>query len=65
MNKHFIILFLLAGLTFGVKAQSMRMLLAEGFTSSTCGPCASQNPAFDALLHNNMDKITSIKYHMS
>ncbi len=65
MNKNFILLILLAGITFGAKAQSMRMLLAEGFTSSTCGPCASQNPAFDALLHNNMDKITSIKYHMS
>lgn len=65
MNKNFILLILLAGITFCAKAQSMRMLLAEGFTSSTCGPCASQNPAFDALLHNNMDKITSIKYHMS
>jgi len=65
MNKNFILLILLAGITFSAKAQSMRMLLAEGFTSSTCGPCASQNPAFDALLHNNMDKITSIKYHMS
>lgn len=46
-------------------AQVQRMLLAEGFTSSTCGPCASQNPAFDALLHANTDKITSIKYHMN
>lgn len=48
-----------------LQAQAQRMLLAEGFTSSTCGPCASQNPAFDALLHANTDKITSIKYHMN
>lgn len=46
-------------------AQSNRMVLAEHFTSATCGPCAAQNPAFDALLHANADKITSIKYHMS
>lgn len=32
MNKNFILLILLAGITFGAKAQSMRMLLAEGFT---------------------------------
>ncbi len=49
-------------LTFG---QSQRFVVAEEFTSSTCGPCASQNPAFDALLQQNADVITSIKYHMS
>jgi hypothetical protein len=42
-----------------------RMVLYEEFTSTTCGPCASQNPGFDALLQNNLDKATSIKYHMS
>jgi hypothetical protein len=47
------------------QAQTPRMVLAESFTSTTCGPCGSQNPAFDALLHANEDKITSIKYHMS
>jgi hypothetical protein len=48
-----------------VQAQTPRMVLAESYTSTTCGPCGSQNPAFDALLHANEDKITSIKYHMS
>lgn len=65
MKRTSTLLFALILLTTAGMAQSMRMLLAEGFTSSTCGPCASQNPAFDALLHNNVDKITSIKYHMS
>ena len=49
-------------ITFG---QSQRFVLAEEFTSATCGPCAGQNPAFDALLQQNADVITSIKYHMS
>ncbi len=53
---------LIAGSAF---AQSQRMVLAEEFTSSTCGPCATQNPAFDALLQQNTDVITAIKYHMS
>ncbi len=65
MKKNLTLLLLLSFFALTTYAQSNRMLLAEGFTSSTCGPCASQNPAFDALLHNNLDKITSIKYHMS
>jgi hypothetical protein len=40
------------------------MVLAEESTSSTCPPCAAQNPAFDALLQANADIITSIKYHV-
>jgi hypothetical protein len=35
----------------------------EEFTNASCGPCASQNPAFDALLSANASKCTSIKYH--
>jgi hypothetical protein len=46
-------------------AQSQRLVLAEEFTNASCGPCAGQNPDFDALLQANADKITSIKYHMS
>lgn len=44
--------------------QSQRMVLAEECTSSTCGPCGQQNPAFDALLQANSDIITAIKYHV-
>ena len=44
-------------------AQSQRLVLIEEATNASCGPCASQNPAFDALLNQNRDKITAIKYH--
>jgi hypothetical protein len=44
-------------------AQSTRMVLIEEATNASCGPCASQNPAFDALLNANRDKLTAIKYH--
>lgn len=63
--RNFFLLLMLSVAFMIVKAQSPRMVLAEGFTSSTCGPCGQQNPAFDALLHANEDIITSVKFHMS
>ena len=55
-------LLLSGSLAFG---QSQRMVLAEELTSATCPPCASQNPAFNALLQANTDIVTSIKYQMN
>lgn len=46
-------------------SQSQRFILIEEFTNASCGPCAAQNPAFDALLSNNTSKCTSIKYHVN
>ncbi|MDP3464029.1 MAG: T9SS type A sorting domain-containing protein [Bacteroidales bacterium] len=65
MNKKLLLLQIFIISLSAIQAQTPRMVLAESFTSTTCGPCGSQNPAFDALLHSNEDKITSIKYHMS
>jgi len=48
-----------------VNAQAPRLVLAEEFTQASCGPCASQNPAFNALLDANSSKIISIKYQTS
>lgn len=43
-----------------------RKVLVERYTSSTCGPCASQNPNLDGFLSSaNPDKVTSISYHMN
>ncbi len=43
-----------------------RTVLAEIFTSTTCPPCASQNPYFDNWLknYNNKDRVAVIKYHV-
>lgn len=41
-----------------------RQVLVEEFTNASCGPCAAQNPNFNALLNNNYDKITAIKYQV-
>jgi len=39
-----------------------RLVLAEEFTNASCGPCASQNPAFNTLLDANSTKIIGLKY---
>ena len=48
-----------------VHAQNERVLLFECFTNTSCGPCASQNPALDALINANANRIAAIKYHMN
>jgi hypothetical protein len=42
--------------------QSQRLVLAEEFTQASCGPCAAQNPTYNALLSANTSKVISIKY---
>ena len=51
--------------TVAATAQTQRMVLAEEFTQASCGPCASQNPAFNTLLSSNTTKVISIKYQTS
>jgi hypothetical protein len=48
--------------TFGVSAQHKRRVLIEEFTNASCGPCASQNPGFNAVVAANMQYLTPIKW---
>lgn len=52
----------MACVAFAMSAQSQRFVLVEEFTQASCGPCASQNPAFNTLMAANSSKATSIKY---
>jgi hypothetical protein len=63
MKKFYIIFFAIFGFAVFTQAQTARMVLIEEATNASCGPCASQNPAFDNLLNQNRDKLTAIKYH--
>lgn len=45
-----------------VTAQHQRRVLIEEFTNASCGPCAAQNPAFNATVAANMQYLTPIKY---
>lgn len=62
MKKLILCSFFLATAVLGF-SQSQRFVMIEEFTNASCNPCASQNPAFDALLTANASKCTSIKYH--
>ena len=43
-----------------------RMMLIEFFTSSTCPPCATNNPILTAYLQSaNLERINAIGYHMN
>ncbi|QQS27987.1 MAG: Omp28-related outer membrane protein [Sphingobacteriales bacterium] len=44
-----------------------RTVLIEHFTQASCGPCAAQNPAMQAILNNqvNVGKYAHISYHTS
>ncbi|HNQ83124.1 MAG TPA: hypothetical protein PKM34_05735 [Bacteroidales bacterium] len=63
MKTIYLALFAFSFLVFSVHSQSQRMVLIEEATNASCGPCASQNPAFDNLLNQNRDILTAIKYH--
>jgi len=63
MKKTIYLIFLFVAISFIAQSQSQRFILVEEATNASCGPCASQNPAFDALLQNNLDKLVAIKYH--
>ena len=61
--KRFLLFTLSALLITGsINAQVQRKVLLEEFTNASCGPCASQNPDFNALLDANEDKAIAIKY---
>jgi hypothetical protein len=61
MKKSTLLICMLAMGSFAF-GQSQRLVLAEEFTQASCGPCASQNPAFNTLLSANTSKVVSIKY---
>jgi|WetSurMetagenome_2_1015567.scaffolds.fasta_scaffold06965_2 hypothetical protein len=69
MKKTLIKIFLLLILIVSIAKISNagdRMMLIEFFTSSTCGPCASNNPTMTAFINSqDPDKLIAIGYHMS
>jgi hypothetical protein len=47
-------------------AQAPKFVLFEHFTQASCGPCATQNPAFEAnILNANLQTVRHIAYHTS
>lgn len=47
-----------------LNSQAVRKVLFEKWTSSTCGPCASQNPSWHQWALQYWDSITTVAYHV-
>lgn len=63
--KLFVIIIILASLIQSSEAGD-RMMLIEFFTSSTCGPCAQNNPILTAYMNSaDQDRIAAIGFHMN
>jgi hypothetical protein len=55
-------LLLVANTAFG---QAKKYPLFEHFTQASCGPCASQNPYFQAVYYANESNLHHVAYHTS
>ncbi|MBE2219090.1 MAG: T9SS type A sorting domain-containing protein [Ignavibacteria bacterium] len=65
MKKLFTIVFFLVAVTSSFLAGD-RMVFVERFTSWTCGPCASNNPAMESWINSvDADRVVGIAYHMN
>ena len=62
--KKFILVFAMLLSANALHSQATRLVLFEHFTQASCGPCASQNPPFAALLANTT-KAVKIAYQTS
>lgn len=51
--------------TFESYADSPRKVAIEQFTSTTCVPCATANPAFHEWIGNNLDYVVPFIYHLN
>jgi len=61
-----LLLFVIVILFVNISIAGDRMMFIEFFTSSTCGPCASNNPTMTAfLLAQDPDRITALGHHMN
>jgi len=65
MIKRLSILVIALLCTVALSAQHKRRVLLEEFTNASCAPCAAQNPGFHAVLSDNSQYVTPIKYQTS
>lgn len=63
-NLTLILALVLAGMMATGQNLVPKKPLFEMFTSSTCGPCAAQNPYLDAVLDDNPGEYALVKYQM-
>ncbi len=60
-----ILLSLSVSILVGASFSQQRLVLTESFSQASCGPCAAQNPALEALMVANPTKVVAVKYQVS
>jgi hypothetical protein len=66
MKKVFFTVLILCSILITTLYAGDRLMIIEGFTSSTCGPCASNNPYLIAFMRTaDLEKICAIAFHMN
>lgn len=66
MKKHLLIVLALLTLVSLTYSQANKLVLMENYTSSTCPPCASNNPQLRAWINTNWNNgLVAISYHMN
>ncbi|HEY3250439.1 MAG TPA: Omp28-related outer membrane protein [Ignavibacteria bacterium] len=55
---------LIAGFNTNIYSQAARKVLLENWTSSTCGPCASNNPQLKQWVADHWENLTAVSYHV-
>ncbi|HWA07685.1 MAG TPA: T9SS type A sorting domain-containing protein [Ignavibacteria bacterium] len=64
MKKHLLIVLALIITSTAVYSQAFRTVLLENWTSSTCGPCASNNPQLKNWIASNWNALVCVSYHV-
>ncbi len=67
MKSKLTVVFILLVVSFistSLYSQAQRKVIFEKWTSSTCGPCASQNPYFEAWVPSVWNQVTVVAYHV-
>lgn len=64
MKKHLLFVIAVLIVTGSVFSQAQRTVLIENWTSSTCGPCASNNPQLKAWIQQNWNGLICVSYHV-
>ncbi|MBE2219092.1 MAG: T9SS type A sorting domain-containing protein [Ignavibacteria bacterium] len=64
MKKHLLVVIALVALVGITFSQAQKTVLFENWTSSTCGPCASNNPQLKVWIQNNWNALICVSYHV-
>ncbi len=64
MKKHLLFVIVLIITSFTIYGQAQKTVLFENWTSSTCGPCASNNPQLKNWIATNWNALICVSYHV-